>query len=206
MKASESIGNYDIKVREYTNYAIKSIKNCCKNFGARSTGSENEKKAQEYMMNDLNNFCDEVTREEFKVSDKAFMSWIRIGVVMAILGIAMFTLGFFAVSAAIFFLIILMIALEFGFYKPVLDVFFKKKTAGNVYGVRKAKGEAKKRIILCAHTDSAYEWKYTYKTGRKGVAFNIYGAAICLLLGLGFSIFGITSGFLSFSTLCIVSS
>ena len=33
MKASESIGNYDIKVREYTNYAIKSIKNCCKNFG-----------------------------------------------------------------------------------------------------------------------------------------------------------------------------
>ena len=61
-----------------------------------------------------------------------------------------------------------MIALEFGFYKPVLDVFFKKKTAGNVYGVRKSNGETKKRIILCAHTDSAYEWKYTYKTGRKG--------------------------------------
>ncbi len=193
MKASESIQNYDIKVREYTNYAIKSIKNCCKNFGPRPTGGEAEKNAQEYMMNDLNNFCDEVTREEFKVSDKAFMSWIRIGVVMAILGIAMFTLGFFAVSAAIFFLIILMIALEFGFYKPVLDAFFKKKTAGNVYGVRKAKGEAKKRIILCAHTDSAYEWKYTYKTGRKGVAFNIYGAAICLLLGLGFSIYGIAA-------------
>ena len=147
MRASESIGNYDIKVREYTNYAIKSIKNCCKNFAARPTGSENEKKAQEYMMNDLNNFCDEVTREEFKVSDKAFMSWIRIGVVMAILGIAMFTLGFFAVSAAIFFLIILMIALEFGFYKPVLDVFFKKKTAGNVYGVRKAEEDAKTREL-----------------------------------------------------------
>lgn len=193
MKASESIQNYDIKVREYTNYAIKSIKNCCKNFGPRPTGSEAEKKAQEYMMNDLNNFCDEVTREEFKVSDKAFMSWIRIGVVMAILGIVMFTLGFFAVSAVVFFLILLMIALEFGFYKPILDTFFKKKTAGNVYGVRKSKGETKKRIILCAHTDSAYEWKYTYKTGRKGVAFNIYGAAICLLLGLGFSIYGIVA-------------
>ena len=176
MKASESIANYDIKVREYTNYAIKSIKNCCKNFGPRPTGSEAEKNAQEYMMNDLNNFCDEVTREEFKVSDKAFMSWIRIGVIMAIIAIAMFTLGFFVVSAVIFFAIILMIALEFGFYKPVLDVFFKKKTAGNVYGVRKASGETKKRVILCAHTDSAYEWKYTYKTGRKGVAFNIYGS------------------------------
>ena len=193
MKANESIEKYDIKIREYTNYAIKSIKNCCKNFGPRPTGSEAEKNAQEYMMNDLNNFCDEVTREEFKVSDKAFMSWIKIGVVLALIAIAMFTLGFFAVAAAIFFLIILMIALEFGFYKPVLDGFFKKKTAGNVYGVRKAEGETKKRIILCAHTDSAFEWKYTYKVGRKGVAFNIYGAAICLLLSLGFSIYGIVA-------------
>ncbi len=191
MKASESIANYDIKVREYTNYAIKSIKNCCKNFGPRPTGSEAEKNAQEYMMNDLNNFCDEVTREEFKVSDKAFMSWIKIGVVMAIIAIAMFTLGFYIVSAVIFFAILLMIALEFGFYKPVLDVFFKKKTAGNVYGVRKSEEEAKKRIILCAHTDSAYEWKYTYKTGRKGVAFNIYGAAVCVLLSLGISVYAI---------------
>ena len=191
MKASESIANYDIKVREYTNYAIKSIKNCCKNFGPRPTGSEAEKNAQEYMMNDLNNFCDEVTREEFKVSDKAFMSWIKIGVVLAIIAIAMFTLGFYIVSAVLFFAIILMIVLEFGFYKPILDVFFKKKIAGNVYGVRKSEEETKKRIILCAHTDSAYEWKYTYKTGRKGVAFNIYGAAICLLLGLGFSVYGV---------------
>ncbi|MBR2876499.1 MAG: M28 family peptidase, partial [Clostridia bacterium] len=193
MKANESIANYDIKVREYTNYAIKSIKNCCKNFGARPTGSEAEKNAQEYMMNDLKNFCDEVNREEFAVSDKAFMSWIKIGVVLAVLGIAMFTLGFFAVSLAIFALTILMIVLEFVFYKPVLDVFFKKKTAGNVYGVRKSSGETKKRIILCAHTDSAYEWKYTYKTGRKGVAFNIYGAVVSLLLGLGISIYALAS-------------
>ncbi|MBR6552818.1 MAG: M20/M25/M40 family metallo-hydrolase [Clostridia bacterium] len=195
MKASESIANYDIKVREYTNYAIKSIKNCCKNFGPRPTGSEAEKNAQEYMMNDLNNFCDEVTREEFKVSDKAFMSWIRIGVIMAILGIISFTLGFFVVSAVLFVAILLMIALEFGFYKPILDVFFKKKTAGNVYGVRKANGETKKRIILCAHTDSAFEWKYTYKTGRKGVAFNIYGAALCVLASIGVSVYAtITNG------------
>ena len=46
MKANESIANYDIKVREYTNYAIKSIKNVCKNFGPRPVGSEAEQKAQ----------------------------------------------------------------------------------------------------------------------------------------------------------------
>lgn len=193
MKASESIANYDIKIREYTNYAIKSIKNCCKNFGPRPTGSEAEKNAQEYMMNDLNNFCDEVTREEFKVSDKAFMSWIKIGVVIATISIILFTLGFYAVSLALFVAILFMIALEFGFYKPVLDVFFKKKTAGNVYGVIKSKEETKKRIILCAHTDSAYEWKYTYKSGRKGVAFNIYGAAASLLMSVAICIYAIVA-------------
>ena len=69
MKANESIPNYDIKVREYTNYAIKSIKNVCKSFGPRPVGSEAETKAQEYMKADLENFCDDVKREEYKCSD-----------------------------------------------------------------------------------------------------------------------------------------
>ena len=76
MKANESIPNYDIKVREYTNYAIKSIKNVCKNFGPRPVGSEAEQKAQEYMQADLDKWCDSAERQEFKCSDKAFMSWV----------------------------------------------------------------------------------------------------------------------------------
>ena len=65
MKSSESIPNFDIKVREYTNYAIKSIKNVCKEFGPRPVGSEAETKAQGYMLADLEKFCDEARREEF---------------------------------------------------------------------------------------------------------------------------------------------
>ena len=49
-------------------------------------------------------------------------------------------------------------------------IFFPKKTSGNVYGVIKSKGETKKRIILSGHTDSAFEWTYTYKGGRPVVA------------------------------------
>ncbi len=191
MKANESIPNFDIKVREYTNYSIKSIKNCCKNFGARPTGSEGEKKAQEYMMNDLNNFCDEVTREEFEVSDKAFMSWVPIGATLVLLAFCMFTLGFFAVSTALFAVTLFMILGEFIFYKPVLDWLFKKKTSANIYGVRKAKGETKKRIILVAHTDSAYEWTYTYKGGRKAVATIIYGAIVAVGVGLLASVYAL---------------
>ena len=93
MKANESIPNFDIKVRENTNYAIKSIKNVCKNFGPRAVGSEAEKKAQEYMKADLEKFCDEFKSEEYKCSDKAFMAWVPIGAVLLILSTILFTLG-----------------------------------------------------------------------------------------------------------------
>lgn len=190
MKANESIPNFDIKVREYTNYAIKSIKNVCKNFGPRPVGSESEKKAQEYMQADLEKWCDEVKREEYKCSDKAFMSWVPIGSALILLNILAFTFGLNVIGLVLSCVTLFLVLAEFIFYKPVLDVFFPKKTSGNVYGVRKASGEVKKRIILSGHTDSAFEWTYTYKGGRPVVALIIVTAVIGILLGIGANIYG----------------
>ena len=190
MKANESIPNYDIKVREYTNYAIKSIKNVCKNFGPRPVGSDAEKQAQEYMLADLRKFCDEAKREEYKCSDKAFMSWVPIGAALLMLNVLFFTLGWHVVALALSVVTLFLVLAEFIFYKPVLDVFFPKKTSGNVYGVRKATGETKKRIILSGHTDSAFEWTYTYKGGRPVVVTIIVTAVVAILLGIGANIYG----------------
>ena len=190
MKANESIANYDIKVREYTNYAIKSIKNVCKNFGPRPVGSEAEKNAQEYMLKDLEKWCDTAERQEYKCSDKAFMSWVPIGATLLMLNVICFTLGLSVIGLALAALALFFVVAEFIFYKPVLDVFFPKKPSGNVYGVIKSKGETKKRIILSGHTDSAFEWTYTYKGGRPVVATIIVVAVISILLGLGANIYG----------------
>ena len=190
MKANESIPNFDIKVREYTNYALKSIKNVCKNFGPRPVGSDAEKDAQEYMLKDLEKFCDEARREEYKCSDKAFMSWVPIGAALLILNTVFFTLGWHIAALVLSAITLFLVIAEFIFYKPILDVFFPQKTSGNVYGVRKATGETKKRIILSGHTDSAFEWTYTYKGGRTVVALIIVTAVIAILLGIGANIFG----------------
>ena len=189
MKANESIQNFDIKVREYTNYSIKSIKNVCKSFGPRPVGSDAEKEAQIYMQKDLEKWCDEVKREEYKCSDKAFMAWVPIGAILLILSVVFYTLGLAVVGLALSALTLFLVLAEFIFYKPVLDVFFPKKTSGNVYGVRKASGETKKRIILSGHTDSAFEWTYTYKGGRPAVAGIIVTAVISILLGLAGNIY-----------------
>ncbi len=194
MKANESIPNFDIKVREYTNYAIKSIKNVCKSFGPRPVGSEAEKNAQEYMKADLEKFCDEVKREEYKCSDKAFMAWVPIGAALLILSTIMFTLGISIAGLILSALTLFFVLAEFILYKPVLDPVFPKVTSGNVYGVRKASGETKKRIIISGHTDSAFEWTYTYKGGRPVVATIIVTAVVAILLGLGGNIYGLVHG------------
>lgn len=194
MKSNESIPNFDIKVREYTNYAIKSIKNVCKNYGPRAVGTQAEKDAQEYMKADLEKFCDEVKREEYKCSDKAFMAWVPLGAILLMLSALSFTFGWSVIGLAASAVALFFILAEFIFYKPVLDVFFPKVTSGNVYGVRKASGETKKRIIISGHTDSAFEWTYTYKGGRPVVALIIVTAVIAILLGLGGNIYGIIHG------------
>lgn len=189
MKSNESIPNFDIKVREYTNYALKSVKNVCKNFGPRPVGSEAEKNAQEYMQKDLEKFCDSVKCEEFKCSDKAFMFWINVDVVLVLLSMICFTFGWAVIGLVFSAVSVFFGVAEFVFYKPVLDGFFPKVTSGNVYGVRKASGETKKRIILSGHTDSAFEWTYTYKGGRTAVALVIVGAILGIVATLGANIY-----------------
>lgn len=192
MKASESVGRYDSEVRLYTNYAIKNIKKVCKH-GPRPVGSEAEKNAQLDMQAELETSCDTVAREEFKCSDKAFMSWVPIGAVLMIAAAAVFTLGLPIVSLALSLVTLFIVLAEFIFYKPVLDIFFPKKVSGNVIGIRKATGETKKRIIFSGHTDSAYEWTYTYRGGHNAVLTIILTAIVSILVGIGGSIYAIIS-------------
>lgn len=194
MKSTESVERYDSEVRLYTNYAIKNIKTICKNFGPRPVGGEAEKNAQEYLKKELETTCDTVTREEYKCSDKAFMAWVPMCAILIIIGHAFFTLGLPVVSLAIAAFSLFLILAEFIFYKPVLDIFFPKKTSGNVYGIRKSAGETKRRIVLTGHTDSAFEWTFTYHGGRPAVMGVIITAVVAVLILIGGGIYAIVSG------------
>ncbi len=191
MKANESIEKYPARVREYTNYAIKSVKNVAKLSGPRPVGGEGDAKAREYFKADMAKFCDEYREEPFKCSDKAFMSWVPIGIVLLVLATVFFIFGMPVVSLGLTVLNVLFIVLEFFLYKPILDVFFKKKESANIIGIRKASGETKKRIILSGHTDSAFEWTYTYHGGRPMVATTMVGAVISVLVSIASAVVAI---------------
>ena len=95
MKASESHVHYASKVRECSNFAVREIKRVCEQIGPRPAGYEGEKKAQDYVEKVMTPIADEVTRESFTLSPKAFMSWVTIdgvlALIAAVLGIVAFT-------------------------------------------------------------------------------------------------------------------
>lgn len=178
MKAKESNAHYDSKVRECTNFAVRSVKNVCSEIGPRPSGEEGEKKAQDYVENLMKPIADRVEREPFSLNPKAFMGWVLVdGIFMLISAVLMIlSLTAFEGSVAVGFkiaaLVLSLVSLfflvgEFLLYKKVLDPFFPKRDSSNVLCVREAKGEVKKRLIMAGHIDSAYEWRYTHLGGGK---------------------------------------
>ncbi len=203
MKANESNAHYASKVRECSNFAIREIKKVCKEVGPRPAGFEGEKKGQDYVEKLMTPIADEVKRESFTLSPKAFMSWVMIdgalALVAAILGILCFAnivpqpieTVLRIVSIALVVIAVFFLLGEFLLYKKVLDPFFKKAESSNVICTRKASGETKRRIIIGGHMDTAYEWRYTYLGGPKLVTTVVVSAILGLLVTLGLSIAGL---------------
>ena len=167
MKASESIPNYEPSVRQYTNFVVRGIKKMCTQIGPRAAGSPKEREAQEMMAKELETCSDTVRIEEFKLAPAAFMLWVPVAILLNIIGVLLFFLGFSAVSAALSVIGLSVTVLEFLLYKRALDAFMSKKISSNAIGIRKASGETKRRIIFSGHIDSAMEWRFNNWGGPK---------------------------------------
>jgi len=199
MTAREHIAGYESRLREYSNFAVRGVKKVCKECGPRPPTSPAELKAQEMMRRDLETCCDELRMEQFKTAPGAFMGWVRLDVVCGFLAAAAYNLGYAVVSLALLLFAVVMMVLEFLMYKQALDAFLPKKTSQNLIGVQKPAGEVKRRLILCGHADSAFEWRFTY-LGHKW--FNntrlltvvILVCVVSMLFGLGISAAAVAMG------------
>ncbi|MDR2647072.1 MAG: Zn-dependent exopeptidase M28 [Oscillospiraceae bacterium] len=193
MTAREHIAGYESKVREYTNFATRGIKNVIKACGPRECGSEAERKAQEMMAKELENVCDSVTLESFKTAPHAFLGWVNLAFWTFFGAAIAFFFGYALISLVLLLAILAVIVLEFLMYKEALDVIYPKKQSQNVVGIRKPEGEVKRRLVLCGHADSAYEWHYTYwgdkYFGTVKLLVAVIALGVCILfVGIAFSI------------------
>lgn len=196
MKANESVKNYQSERRMYTNYAARAIKKVCKEIGPRFSGTEQEKKGIEFMSEELRTCCDDVRVDSFSVHPKAFLGWIPMSGILMIVAAALFFAAqffgiiplFYAVVALAVFCIFFAVT-EFVFYNETLDPFTPKKESYNTYGIRKASGETKRRIIFSGHADSSMEWRFSYLGGPKLLILTLGGGVAGLVYTAGASIF-----------------
>ena len=203
MKFNELDLNPVAKIRESTNFTVREIKKVCKNIGPRAAGSENEDKAQEYVMETCGKFADTVEKQPFKLSPRAFMAWPWVSAVVEMIAIALFIGSAFVperigrifqiCSLVLTVLILVYIVLEFLLYRELLDPFFKKATSSNVLLTKKPKGEVQRRIIFSGHIDSAHEWRFTHWGGYKLLRFAIYTALGCLVTCLVLDILSVVA-------------
>ena len=108
------------------NYIVDGIKDIIVKFGPRDPGSEGERKAQEYMAEELRKYSDEVTIEDFKVNPGSFMGWIPISVTCVLIA---YILSFFVPFVSLLLIVIGMIPMisQFVLYKNCWIRFSPKK-------------------------------------------------------------------------------
>lgn len=161
-------------------YVVAQTRHVIETFGPRTPGSAAERDAQGYVAECLEAMApDELQREPFPVAARAFMAFQPItGFLMMVstailwyspawalaLSLAGFTVTWF----------------EFVHYRLFLDPFFRESESVNVFARWAPKGAPLQRIIVNAHTDAAFEWRYHYLAPRIFPWLVRYG-----LLGIG---------------------
>ncbi|MGN1421175.1 MAG: M28 family peptidase, partial [Eubacterium sp.] len=177
-------------IDENVDYTVKEITNVIKKYGPRESGNENCLAAEKHIKKEMDTFCDETRFETYKMSPKAFLQWtkfVSVAIFLAVVVCAglVFTsvISMFVaqcIVCGVVFVGLLITVMEFLMYKQFMDVFYKKVEGHNLLGVRKPKGEVKRRIIISGHIDAAYEWRHIYY-GKKFPLMTILMA--CTIVG-----------------------
>ena len=135
-------------------YMLDEITHICKTFEKRAPGSKGEEQACEYMAKVLKEECgcDRADVESFKENPGSFYGWIYFTITFVLLAIVLF---FFFPLASILLIVagLVIVFLQFGLYKKVVDPCFEEKTGHNVTAVKKCTGEVKRRRLSIGAED-----------------------------------------------------
>mgnify|MGYP000925856260 CR=1 FL=1 len=119
---------------EYVKFQQQFIQKIIEECGPRLPGSEEEAKGAQLIAEEFRKVAGNVQVDEFTVHPLAFIGWIPIAGVLALIG----QILMFFYPLATFILVTLMLPFLFGQlirYKEWLDFLFPKKNSHNVYSI-----------------------------------------------------------------------
>lgn len=147
-------------------YIVEQAGTVVARFGPRPPGSPGEAACCQYVQSELQSCCDdEVVLEPFTVSPKAFMGFQYVTGSCFLLAFLLYPISpLYAALASLAALVV--VVQQLLRYKLLLDPFFPKSISHNVIGRIAPEGPIRRRIILNAHPDAAYEWRWLYRFPR----------------------------------------
>lgn len=131
-----------------------------KKHGPRLAGTKASLNCADDLYDELLTFADKTKKDDFFVYKGAFLGWIRILVFSFITGVIFLWLNYPLVSFILALVSIIILTLQFFLYLPLLDVFYPKRKARNVYGIIEPTKEVKQQVIISGHHDSAHVFNF----------------------------------------------
>lgn len=165
------------------------IAHICNDMPKRDPGSVGEKMACEYMADYLKNDCgcERADVESFKENPNAFFGWIYFTITFVLAGMVLF---FFMpiVGAVITALGFVILFVQFGLYKKLVDKFFPEKTGHSVTAIKKCTGEVKGRVFFNGHPDAVWNWPVNNKFGGTAHVAHLVTSVVSGLIVLGLNV------------------
>ncbi|MBN2156692.1 MAG: M28 family peptidase [Candidatus Lokiarchaeota archaeon] len=150
----------------------------CEEVGPREAGSAAEHKAAEIVKDEFTKYCDDVTKEEFKLAPRAFLSFTIFSPLLFLIGLPFFWI-YPIISAITAILAMFIFYMQFLRYAEFVDFFYPKETSVNVIGEINPRDDWKQTLMFSAHLDSAYQFNFNLYMPR---TFNYFLVGLPILL------------------------
>jgi aminopeptidase YwaD len=158
---------------KYQDYMYNLVQRVIDEIGPRPACSQAEKKLGRFLADEWRPICDRVETEPFTCRPGAFLGVIRLSVVLCLVSIILYWFYPFA-AVVLAALSLSMLILELVRYREFIDFLFLPDQGENIVGTMRPRGEARRRVIVSAHLDSAYEFRI----------WRMFGTAAVPLMGL----------------------
>lgn len=148
--------------------------------GPRPSCSATERALGEAMAATWSTFADEVRVEPFTCAPHAFLGSVPLLALATIVATALLPVAPLA-AAVVAGVGSVALVVELLRYRELLDPLFPQAEGRNVVAVLRPNGPVRRRVILTAHQDSAWEFNVWYLFGTFGPVVNVLGLGAGLL-------------------------
>lgn len=190
MKANESLPNYDSKVRESTNFIIKSIKTVCKDTPSRRAGSEGEAKAQQYVSETMSKFADSIETQDIAVKSAKPTTPVYQGI-FGIISILFACVAGFIPAITVYLIASSVVSMGIAVF---LGSVKASKGSCNIICTKNPSGSAERRIVFLGNINSPVERKLLRISGNTLEKIAVFGYMAAAIICMLYDAFYVTKG------------